>query len=107
MTGKRLKPSNYDKNGDIIPSGWEDNKMTNKEAIKELKAYKEYYPDEPFDKAIKAIEVVDKIKKTGINLNKLSGNDFCSDFGSATYDIMCEAYGSDTDCESWIKEKEE
>jgi len=68
MTGKRLKPSNYDKNGDIIPSGWEDNKMTNKEAIEILTNVKNTPQitwtngaDIAFDLAIKALNLVSRL----------------------------------------------
>ena len=61
-----------------------------------------------YDEAIKAVEVVDKIKQSFIE-NKNTHGDYgweiaFGEFGEAVYDILCEAYGDDKDCESWIKE---
>ena len=52
--------------------------------------------EEAIDYAIKALEVVEKIKKAFHN----------GWFEDDIYNILCEAYGSDTDCESWLKEVE-
>ena len=47
-----------------------------------------------YSEAIKAVEVIDKIKQAYAE-NSI-------DFGEMVYDIMCNAYGSDTNCESWV-----
>ena len=56
--------------------------------------------------AIKALEVVDKIKKAYSANKEIDEIDDAMCFANATYDILCEAYGSDTDCESWVKDIE-
>jgi len=48
------------------------------------------------EEGILAIEVVEKIKKAFHN----------GWFEDDIYNILCDAYGSDTDCESWLKEVE-
>lgn len=67
-----------------------------------------------YTEAIKAVEVVDKIKKAYSNcyksyLNNLE-NDFSEETASFAFfqdvafninNILCDAYGSDIDCESW------
>lgn len=48
-----------------------------------------------------ALEVVEKIKKA------YSKSDSSYMLDDTIYDILCEAYGSYTDCESWLKEYKE
>lgn len=66
-----------------------------------------YNPDsaEALHVAIKAIEVVDKIKKAYIDINDSRYADLISHrFACQVYDILCEAYGAEDDEESWLKE---
>ena len=53
-----------------------------------------------YSEAIKAVEVVDKIKKA------YSHNWDSAAFTKEVHDILCTAYGSDEDKESWIWESE-
>ena len=47
--------------------------------------------------AVKALEVVEKIKRAGIGR--------CDDeIGDYVFDILCDAYGTEKDRESWITE---
>ena len=86
--------------------------MTNKEAIEEIRSMgliidgminrtrrKSIY--EALTLAIEALEVVDNIKKAYSANKEIEEIDDAMCFANATYDILCEAYGSDTDCESW------
>lgn len=66
----------------------------------------EYYGEKlgcnaEFNLAIKALKVVDKIKKAYSANREIEEIDDAMCFANATYNILCEAYGSDIDCESW------
>lgn len=87
--------------------------MTNKEAIEVIGQFSRIINNESWlpeaqkaikeasALAIKALEVVDKIKKAYSANEEIEEIDDAMCFANATYDILCEAYGSDTDCESW------
>lgn len=102
--------------------------MTNEEALEILdhnwtrlvnSDYTDIELGQAQDTAIKSLEVVEKIKQAYSNcyksyLNNLE-NDFSEETASFAFfqdvafninNILCEAYGSDTDCESWVKEIE-
>ena len=76
-------------------------KMTDKEAeaiekLKEISFMTGY--KQALDLAIKALEVVGKIKKVCYSNE--------NDFIDAVWDILCEAYGTEEDRESWLKKAE-
>ena len=75
-----------------------------KEVIERLNLMQERccngYDAEAINLAIKAVEVVDKIKKAYINSTTCNGVCDC------VHDILCEAYGSEKDCESWMQGEE-
>ena len=56
---------------------------------------------EALKEGIKALEVVEKIKKAYLANKEIEEIDDAMCFANATYNILCEAYGSDIDCESW------
>ena len=76
------------------------------EELKEMDSYAYQEEAEAIAEAIRALEVVEKIKQSFVE-NNHGDYDWSRDFGEAVYEILCKAYGSDTDCESWVNEYKE
>lgn len=76
------------------------------EELKEMDSYAYQEEAEAIAEAIKALEVVEKIKQSFVE-NNHGDYDWSRDFGEVVYDILCKAYGSDTNCESWADEYKE
>ena len=90
--------------------------MINKEAIDYMNVLQAKcengYEAEAINLAIKAIEVVEKIKKAFIESDTqydkadiLDCNN-CTHFTGETYNILGEAQGTEEDRESWLKDAE-